>query len=547
MPGRVGFRPLRAAPLGKKPHSESPVIITLVSSAVAACLVSMLATGLVCRIAPKLGLVDEPDQVRKLHTGPVALGGGAAVFATFLLVLLVVALVFAPAGMVGAPFWKLLLRLLPAAAVLVAVGLADDRRGLRGRQKLAGQLVAATILISGGLWIGNLSVLGLQIDLGVLAVPFTLFWILGAINALNLLDGLDGVATIVGLILVAAVGVMAGLVHRPEVALVAFTFAGALIGFLRYNFPPARIFLGDAGSMLIGLVVGTLAVEASLKGAGTLLLAAPLAIWFVPVFDTTLAILRRTLTGRSIYTTDRGHLHHRLLERLGSNRRVLAWVGGLCAVSSAAALVSIWLSNDLVAVLTAGTLVLVCVVGNVVGRAEVALLLRRMHRLAASLLPRPAEPEDWEDTVEIQGQGPWRTVWAYLTTEARQGSADRMELTVSLPALGNCFHARWGRPTSGEPDRCWSVVLPLMCGPEQVGLLQLAGPRNGQPLGNPLDEALRLAEYAEGQIAQFAEGMLPVPVAAPAHSAAATEPLPGNRPPGEQEPASETLPRKHPK
>ena len=145
-------------------------------------------------------------------------------------------------------------------------------------------------------------------------------------NSVNLLDGIDGLATMLGIILIATFAALAAAAGRMEVAWIAMVFAGSLCGFIRFNLPPASIFLGDSGSMLIGLVVGTLAIQGTLKGPGTVLLAAPLAVWTIPILDSAAAILRRKLTGRSIYATDRGHLHHRLLERLGSNSRVLVAV-----------------------------------------------------------------------------------------------------------------------------------------------------------------------------------------------------------------------------
>ena len=202
-------------------------------------------------------------------------------------------------------------------AVIVVVGLVDDRIKLRGRLKLIGQFAAALVLVAGGLVIQRIGIFGQQIDLGLLSIPFTLFWLVGAVNAVNLLDGIDGLATMLGFILVATIAGMAALVGQTQVFVIAVVFAGSLLGFLRYNFPPATIFLGDAGSMLIGLVVGALAISGSLKGPGTVLLAAPLAVWTIPIFDSVAAILRRKLSGRSIYTTDRGHIHHRLLEPPG--------------------------------------------------------------------------------------------------------------------------------------------------------------------------------------------------------------------------------------
>jgi len=196
---------------------------------------------------------------------------------------------------------------------------------------------------------------------------------LGAINAINLLDGIDGLAATLGFIMACTIAVMAMIVHAYPVAVVALVFASSLLGFLCFNFPPATIFLGDAGSMLIGLVVGSLAIRGALKGPGTVLLAAPLAVLAIPIFDSLAAILRRKLTGRSIYVTDRGHLHHRLLDLMGSNRKVLLAAAIFCLLTSLGTLLSVSLANDLIALLACSALVIILIATGVFGRAEIAL------------------------------------------------------------------------------------------------------------------------------------------------------------------------------
>ena len=360
-------------------------------------LLSMCLTLAIRAVAPRLGLIDRPDGRRKLHQRPVALGGGLAVFlSTLSIVLLLLCLPTTPGGgfhtvqMAMGKFGRELLALLAAGTVIVTVGLIDDRVRICGRLKLCGQVVAAIILTAGGLLIQRIVLFGVNVELGLLAVPFTIFWFLGAINAMNLLDGIDGLASILGVILVATIAAMSFLVHNDPAAIIALAFAGSLVGFLRYNFPPATIFLGDAGSMLIGMVVGSLAIGGSLKGPGTVLLMAPLAVWTVPILDSLAAIVRRKLTGRSIYTTDRGHLHHRLLDLLGSNRRVLACVACvLCRVTSAATLISVALKSDLVALLACSAVVVVLITTGIFGQAELALVTNRLRKFSLSLFDPP--------------------------------------------------------------------------------------------------------------------------------------------------------------
>ena len=177
--------------------------------------------------------------------------------------------------------------------------------GLRGRQKLLGQIIACSVPIFRGLLIERLQLFGQTIDLGPLSAPFTMLWLLAAVNAVNLLDGINGLATLVGLIDCLAIALLSQVVGHEAHAVLSAAFAGSLLGFLRYNFPQAKLFLGDAGAMLIGLVVGILSIESSLKAPGTVLLAVPLCLMTVPLFDSAAAMMRRKLTGRSIFSGDR--------------------------------------------------------------------------------------------------------------------------------------------------------------------------------------------------------------------------------------------------
>ncbi|MBI2480748.1 MAG: undecaprenyl/decaprenyl-phosphate alpha-N-acetylglucosaminyl 1-phosphate transferase, partial [Planctomycetia bacterium] len=269
----------------------------LVATFVTAFATSVLLTPLVRKLARRFDIVDRPDKHRKLHVQATPLGGGVAVLLAFLVAIgVVLAFSDSQRGMIQQNL-SFLVGIISSALVICTVGLIDDRFNLRGRQKLFGQVFAASILLASGLVIEKVQMFDLTIDLGLLAVPFTMFWLLGAINALNLLDGMDGLATSVGFVVSLAVSALAMLAGHPSEAFLALAIAGGLAGFLVYNSPPASIFLGDAGSMLIGLVLGALAIRGSLKGPATILLAAPTAIWAIPILDVSMAILRRRLTG----------------------------------------------------------------------------------------------------------------------------------------------------------------------------------------------------------------------------------------------------------
>src|SRR5690606_34845846 len=201
-----------------------------------------------------------------------------------------------------------------AASVLMLVGLLDDAIALRGRQKLLLQILVVAAIVGGGTVVQSFNLFGYDISLGIFAYPVTVLWLLAAINALNLLDGADAMASTVGAIISGGLAVLCVQTGNPLGAVVAAALSGALIGFLFYNRPPATIYLGDAGSMVIGLFVGVISIWGAVKGSA-LVSFAPMMVLTLPLFDSAVAILRRVLTGRGIFATDRGHLHHRLLDR----------------------------------------------------------------------------------------------------------------------------------------------------------------------------------------------------------------------------------------
>ena len=297
---------------------------------------SILLTPLARALAGRCGLTDKPDKRRKLHGHDIPVAGGIAVLlaslATIGIMLVTGLCPWSEEFNQQAGQW---LGLAAASILISCVGIIDDWGRLRGRHKVLGQLLAIAILISTGLVVKTVRIADLEFDLGLMAIPFTGFFLLGAINSLNLLDGMDGLLSTVALIITLAFTGMAVMGERWTTACIAVTIAGALLGFLRYNFPPASIYLGDTGSMLIGLVIGSLAIKSSLKGPATVALAAPVAILAIPILDTTAAIFRRKLTGRSIYTTDRGHLHHCLLRQGFSKVAVLLFVSVFCLLAVA--------------------------------------------------------------------------------------------------------------------------------------------------------------------------------------------------------------------
>jgi UDP-GlcNAc:undecaprenyl-phosphate GlcNAc-1-phosphate transferase len=309
--------------------------------------------------------------------------------------------------------------------------------------------------------------------------PFvTVFWILGAVNALNLIDGVDGLASTTGIILslsVAAVTYILG--GRPDGLLISLALAGALTGFLFFNFPPARMFLGDSGSMLIGLILGSVALKCSLKQYAAVALIMPTAIWAIPIFDVAMAILRRRLTGRSIYTTDRGHLHHCLARHGHTGGRLLLIVGSLCSLTGLGAIAAAAFNQEILAVIAVVTALTLLVVTRSFGHAELNLLTNRVRRFASSLLHKGVEPNPvlHDEQVRLHGKHKWEHLWETLTQFAERHQLAGVELMVNMPSMGEAYHATWRARTRFEPHDAWRSDIPLVIEGIRAGHVRLVG------------------------------------------------------------------------
>ena len=458
----------------------------------AACLVSLAVNWGAREAARRLGLVDRPDGHRKLQTHAIPLAGGIAIFATALIIIGALAAFSPPWRKTLFDHEREVLGISISSLIIVVLGIIDDFVGLRGRQKFLGQLVAAYVLVSFDIVIDRIHILGLTFNLNWMSVPFTMFWLVGAINALNLMDGIDGLAATLGVILSGAISVAAMLSGHNAIALFAVVLAGSLAGFLRYNLPPASMYLGDAGSMLIGLAVGVMAIMASLKTPGTVLLGFPLALWTIPIFDSTAAILRRKLTGRSIYTTDRAHMHHHLMSRLG-HHRTLTCMGSVAFLTSGAALLGVIWKNDSISLICAIGVVVMFVVLKVFGHAEFALLIVKLRSFARSLFHSRAARSGitWDDSVHMQGTRQWGLIWESLTDCAKRLGFVRIQLDVNVPTLGEGYHAAWNRPNVADLGQQWRLELPLMIESRVLGFVKVVGDRN-QESGRHIEDLLEV-------------------------------------------------------
>jgi len=282
-----------------------------------ACGVAALLTPLIIRFARWLRFVDRPNERSVAHSANLPLLGGLAVAAGsgagLLVALEIVQPTVATSHLSG---------LLLGSAVILALGMWDDRFGLGASAKFSGQLLAASIAIAAGFRLGHLTepISGTTFFLSEpLVWLVSALWIVGVTNALNLIDGLDGLATGVAAIIGLTLTVILVQAGQPFGVCLGVALLGGLLGFLPFNFPPARIFLGDTGSLFVGYGLSLLALE-GYRQVTVITFLVPLLALAVPILDTALSILRRARTGQSPFRADRHHIHHRLLAMRGSPR-----------------------------------------------------------------------------------------------------------------------------------------------------------------------------------------------------------------------------------
>jgi UDP-GlcNAc:undecaprenyl-phosphate GlcNAc-1-phosphate transferase len=356
-----------------------------------AALVTLIATPFVRRYALRLGVVDRPE-ARRVNTQVIARGGGLAIGFGFVSVSLIMLALNAIGGLhfVDEPAvvrTPQVVALLGGAALAVAIGFLDDRFQLRARWQFVGQFALAGVAVALGVLVTTVNVPfasnGIPIA-GAIAIVGTLVWIVGMINSINFIDGLDGLSSGIALIAVVTLGIisMVGVgtsEPEPYVGLFCFVLAGALAGFLRWNFHPASIFPGTSGILLVGYSLAVLSVLGAAKVAVALLVLG------VPIIDAFWIIVRRLAAGRSPFAPDRGHIHHRLLDLGLSHRASVLVIYGVCVLL---ALLSLRLS---------GTGQIYAFMGLVMVFGVALLLIERLSDTGAEA-PVPPEPGRKQET-----------------------------------------------------------------------------------------------------------------------------------------------------
>ena len=296
-----------------------PIYVKIGVAVAVALAVSLAATPLVKKLANRIGAIDVPKDSRRVHKSPIPRLGGLAIFLGFVLSVVILA-----------DISRQILGILIGAVIIVIVGVVDDIKPLRALIKLIIQIIAALVAVYFGVIIdifSNPIIFSANefVFLGYFSIPITVLWIVAITNSVNLIDGLDGLAVGVSAISSIAMLIIALMVSDDlNVAVILAALTGACLGFMPYNFNPAKIFMGDTGALLLGYVLSTVSIIGLFKFYAVVSFAAPFLVLALPLFDTSFAVIRRILKGQSPMSPDRGHFHHRLLDIGLSQKQAVA-------------------------------------------------------------------------------------------------------------------------------------------------------------------------------------------------------------------------------
>ena len=363
---------------------ELPAIARIMAALVTALLISFIATPVVKSLAHKMGAIDVPKDNRRMHKHPIPRMGGLAIFLGFLLS----ALLFIP---MSEPMRGMLL----GGIIIVILGILDDIYALPALPKLIVQIVAALVAVMHGNVIQVISNPNLISDnpywsLGMWAVPVSVIWIVAITNAVNLIDGLDGLAVGVATISSLTMLVIAMLVSENVVALTMAALAGGCIGFMPYNFNPAKIFMGDTGSTFLGFILATVSIQGLFKFYTIISFAVPFLMLGLPLFDTCFAILRRLSKGQNPMSPDRSHVHHRLIDMGFNQKQAVAILYVISAILGLSAVV-LTTSGALKAMVL---LCALCLAGLIAGKISLG------HNAEGQKAQEPAEKSEEKEAAE---------------------------------------------------------------------------------------------------------------------------------------------------
>ncbi len=427
-----------------------------------AMLVAILATALVTRLARAMQILDQPGE-RKVHASAIPrVGGAAIVFAAFVMVLPVLGL----DNVVGAAARQCqtqLIMILAGGLFMFSVGIVDDIRGLRARTKFVAQLLAAAGVCAAGVRIESFAMGGdYVLNLGWVSWPLTMLWIVGITNAMNLIDGLDGLAAGISMVTCMVIAAFALYTGQAVMAILMLGILGSLLGFLFLNFNPARIFMGDCGSLFLGFVLASASVQCAHKAATLVGLAVPFLAMGVPIFDTLFSMLRRGLERRGLFSPDRGHIHHRLLDGGLRQHQVAILVYFVTLIAAGLGLFMVFVRGEVafaIFVLVVTLLVLVFRAAGAVRLRETLVKLRHTRAITHEAYEQRLVFEQAQ--LAVRAASTFDQWWTATCEAARKLGFARYTLRLS-GRDGTGRTLVWHRPEDIDVSRTVTIMLPVL-------------------------------------------------------------------------------------
>lgn len=495
-----------------------------------ALVLSLVLTPVSGWLGRRLRILAMP-QARTVHTTPMPRSGGLALFVTFFACLALAAWLL-PRPVTAILYGHSMRFVYAGACLIFAVGFADDKWTLPSKLKLVGQIVAACVACYGGARIASFALPGdFIIHFDILSYAVTVFWFVLLINAINLIDGLDGLAAGVVFFATAVQAVLAAMRGEAHTAALFAVMAGATLGFLRYNFNPASLFLGDGGSYFLGYMLAALSVSGSVKSQVGATLLMPVIALGVPLLDTITAPLRRFLRGRDMFEPDKRHVHHKLLSRGWSQRQVVLFLYGITIFLALSALVLVNLRNapaGLFLVAVGAALVLLVRKAGYFSYFAVDKILGWLRDVSDDTGLARERRTFLNHQIEISQATDVDTLWLRVTEALEHLRFDMAEMVLSGAGAATCrlrpdppgeaapAAHRWRRDGGSEMDR------ELLCSPAVMKLeLPLLG-KDGRVLGalwlvkdlagDPLNEfTLRRVENLRRTVTAALDSLVPAP------------------------------------
>ena len=432
---------------------------TISLMALMALFTAVFATRLAIAAAPRLGMVDHPDGIRKTHSISTPMLGGPALYVGIVVPML---LLWHLSGAVTTVadlfrhFTGQLLAILAGGTLALVLGLLDDRFDLRPRWKLLGQCLIAVIIYASGMGIHAISnPFGGSLELGLLGFPVTVLWFMGCMNAVNLMDGLDGLAAGICLFVGITLFLVSLHFHNVMGMVLLAVFNGAILGFLLFNFPPARIFLGDSGSMLLGYLVAAFSLlGASRKAEAAVALFIPIVALGLPIMDTAVAIVRRWYKHLPIATPDRKHIHHRLVAMGYSPQRAVLVLYGASVVLAGFAVLITFGRSEVVVLVVAALVVITFVTVRIFSGVRL-LDVQQKLKTDNEIRRRMAGINNIVDAVlsEIEKAATLQQLWAACTKAFEQMELDRARISFRFPDQQRDETRQWMRSDVAAADR----------------------------------------------------------------------------------------------